>query len=404
MKFSLVIPTKNRLPTLRHSLASALATRDKNLEIVVSDNQSTDGTSEFLAGLDDPRLKVLTTPSPLSMRANFEFSLDHCSGDWVIYIGDDDGVTRHGIGALTDIVKASGADAVSWTPIPYLWPDTASTPYSTSGLRMRNFSGIYETADHEALFASFLDGTIHNYLEGAKIYHGAVSRKVIDRVRNAAGGQYFGAMSPDVFVSISNLRFVERFVKSPCAVTISGKSSNSNGWANLKASGDREKAEKFFDDERNSAVPDPKSPVDLRIRSVRCHDLDALLLANEAIFDGKLDIDYGRWIDNIARTLNTRDDAEHADSIARLRDLAAALGVERPDFPDPPPRRAPTPDRPMVKRRLTRVRAVTSAFQTVEELAAAIDPGPGRGRSRHLPGVFSDWRRVVNRYVKAARG
>lgn len=61
MLISIIIPTCERARYLRHSLAAALAIDDDAIEIVVSDNASTDGTRDLVAGISDPRLKYVNT-------------------------------------------------------------------------------------------------------------------------------------------------------------------------------------------------------------------------------------------------------------------------------------------------------------------------------------------------------
>jgi cellulose synthase/poly-beta-1,6-N-acetylglucosamine synthase-like glycosyltransferase len=57
---SIVIPTFNQRPQfLRDSLSSALAQTYGQIEVIVSDNHSTNGTAALLAEYDDPRLRVV---------------------------------------------------------------------------------------------------------------------------------------------------------------------------------------------------------------------------------------------------------------------------------------------------------------------------------------------------------
>ena len=77
MKISVIIPTRERLAYLRNSLATFLAIKDPELEIVVSSNAGTDGTAEFLQDIDDPRLVVANPGRRVSMRENFQCGLDH---------------------------------------------------------------------------------------------------------------------------------------------------------------------------------------------------------------------------------------------------------------------------------------------------------------------------------------
>lgn len=87
---TLAIPTFNRLELLKRAVASALTQNYKNLEIIISDNASTDGTSEYLRSLDDDRIKVILGEQNLGMVANWDRCLVSAQGDYFLLISDDD--------------------------------------------------------------------------------------------------------------------------------------------------------------------------------------------------------------------------------------------------------------------------------------------------------------------------
>src|SRR5438093_11942235 len=58
---SVIVPTYNRAYLLGPSLASVLA-EDADIELIVVDDGSTDGTPALLAAIADPRLHVVVRP------------------------------------------------------------------------------------------------------------------------------------------------------------------------------------------------------------------------------------------------------------------------------------------------------------------------------------------------------
>ena len=87
---SICIPTYNRSNSyFPESLHSALNQDYPNLEIIVADNCSTDGTSHLVNKLSDPRLKYYRHPKNISLNDNFNFCLNQASGEYLLLLHDD---------------------------------------------------------------------------------------------------------------------------------------------------------------------------------------------------------------------------------------------------------------------------------------------------------------------------
>ena len=90
---SIGIPTFNRPELLRQALESARSQTYPNLEILVSDNESTDAqTSKILAEASaiDFRIKTYHQKKNIGATANFEFLLNIATGDFFTWLADDD--------------------------------------------------------------------------------------------------------------------------------------------------------------------------------------------------------------------------------------------------------------------------------------------------------------------------
>ncbi len=90
---SVAIPTYNRHATLGRAVRSALGQTHADLEVVVSDDGSTDGTEELLRerlAAEDERLRVIRQPANLGMVANIEAAGRLARGDHVMLLADDD--------------------------------------------------------------------------------------------------------------------------------------------------------------------------------------------------------------------------------------------------------------------------------------------------------------------------
>jgi glycosyltransferase involved in cell wall biosynthesis len=90
LKFSVLIPTRNRLEFLKYAVASVLQQEEKDFEIIIFDNFSEEDIKDYAQSLDDPRIKYFRTDSFVSVTENWNNALDQSSGDWVVMLGDDD--------------------------------------------------------------------------------------------------------------------------------------------------------------------------------------------------------------------------------------------------------------------------------------------------------------------------
>jgi glycosyltransferase involved in cell wall biosynthesis len=87
-KFSVVIPTYNRLGFLQQALSSVFVQRYRDHEIIVVDDGSSDGTSEYLASLNG-RVKSLSqrNSGPAAAR---NLGVEHATGEYIAFLDSDD--------------------------------------------------------------------------------------------------------------------------------------------------------------------------------------------------------------------------------------------------------------------------------------------------------------------------
>jgi GT2 family glycosyltransferase len=86
---SILIVTWNRRRDLSRSIESALGQSYPNIEVVVVDNASTDGTAEMVA-LDFPQVHLVRSATNLGCPSGRNLGFAHCRGTY-IYMLDDDG-------------------------------------------------------------------------------------------------------------------------------------------------------------------------------------------------------------------------------------------------------------------------------------------------------------------------
>src|SRR5437867_10989586 len=87
---SVVIHTRNRRTILARGLHTVLAQHDVNLEVVVVDEASEDGTADLVRGLSDPRVELVRHDAPRGVAAARNAGLARARAPWVAFLDDDD--------------------------------------------------------------------------------------------------------------------------------------------------------------------------------------------------------------------------------------------------------------------------------------------------------------------------
>lgn len=88
---SIGIPTYNRADSnLRNVIERALGQTYQNVEVIVSDNCSCDGTPELVRSVDDPRLRYIRQETNIGGNNNFNFCMNQARGEYFLLLHDDD--------------------------------------------------------------------------------------------------------------------------------------------------------------------------------------------------------------------------------------------------------------------------------------------------------------------------
>jgi glycosyltransferase involved in cell wall biosynthesis len=108
-----VIPTRDRWEVLSHAaLRAALWQEDVDHEVVVVDDGSTDGTSDRLAELGDPRVRVVRHDHSLGVARARNAGLRAARGEWVSFLDDDDLWSPRKLRGQLDAAGQAGASFV----------------------------------------------------------------------------------------------------------------------------------------------------------------------------------------------------------------------------------------------------------------------------------------------------
>jgi glycosyltransferase involved in cell wall biosynthesis len=224
-KIYILIPTKNRYDTLKFAVQTCLNQKYDNLEIIVSDNYSSDNTQNILSEFSDPRLKYQRTDKPLPMIYSWEFALSAVKEEGFVHImGDDNGITTDAVERVVNIANKTGLKIIHGQPIQYTWPNEKIINGYVS---IPKGEKLYIINSKSALKAAY-NLTI-GFDRMPTINASFVHTSIIQKAKTFFDGKYFIASNPDVCSSIVNAYFEKEYVYSEIPFMINGASVHSNG-------------------------------------------------------------------------------------------------------------------------------------------------------------------------------
>lgn len=230
-KYSIIIPAKGGMPYLKYAIRSVLESQLSSLELIVSVDDTQDGTKEFLAQIEDPRLKIIDPPYGVSMSEHWDYAQGHAFGQWQMFLGQDDMVVRgfeRGFESLTTMATKEGLEAVVSRRAYITWP-----PISTSSLKALQYWRTEETkiVDSESFALSALLSSI-SYHEGPQMYTTTlVNKNLIEKIRKSNSGRLILGHPQDAFLAASILRYTPQYLWSGEPFGWVGTSSMSAGLA-----------------------------------------------------------------------------------------------------------------------------------------------------------------------------
>lgn len=104
---SVVIPTRDRLALLREAVASVQVQDLASWEAIVVDDASSDGTSEWVGGLGDSRVRCIRADTRVERSAARNLGLAETRAPTVLFLDDDDRLRPSALRHLSDALDRS---------------------------------------------------------------------------------------------------------------------------------------------------------------------------------------------------------------------------------------------------------------------------------------------------------
>lgn len=137
---TVVITTFNRSGLLARAIRSVIAQRLDDIEIIVSDNASTDDTAAVVSSFDDPRVDYSPLPTNLGPHANFNRALELGTAPYVALLQDDDLMLPDNLARKVALLDSTPTMSVAHAAFRYIdaddrvikeWANWARLPVDT---------------------------------------------------------------------------------------------------------------------------------------------------------------------------------------------------------------------------------------------------------------------------------
>lgn len=231
IRLSILVPTRNRQAYCIETLKALAASSRDDFEVITGDNSDDPGP---LRGFFDKTLKEdsrfrLIAPDDhvLAMSDNWERLVPEAKGRWLVMIGDDDYVDPDLAAVLRRYETLyPDADSVSWPRLGFAWPDNRLIP-TLASVPVTHGDFIIPRKDAADRLYRWSEGK-RRPASGFGIYHGAIKRSLMERIKRKYGGRYFEHPNVDWENTCKVLREARQLVHNLRGFSVLGACGASN--------------------------------------------------------------------------------------------------------------------------------------------------------------------------------
>jgi len=227
-KFSVVIPTRERADTLSFTIQTCLNQKYDDYEIVVCDNCSSLETRQVVDSFASNKIRYVRSDSPLSMSDNWELAVSKSQGEYIIVIGDDDGLLLHALNDLDNLFSRLNTKVIRWNRVYYNWPNILAQPVADQITIPLEWKSTFINADS---IVRNIANMREDYTLLPMLYTAAIHRDLITDICKRAG-RVFLSISPDIASGFAFAYIVGSYPNIGRPMTINAGSAKSTGVSN----------------------------------------------------------------------------------------------------------------------------------------------------------------------------
>lgn len=140
-KISIGVPVRNGGEHIKIAIQSILDQSEQDFEIIISDNDSNDGSSEYLKSLadKDARISYFSQTPPIRAFDNFHFVLSKAQGEYFMWAAHDDTRDSDYISRLIDELESHADSVLAFGDLNIVTPEDLLGniklfPFQTTGM------------------------------------------------------------------------------------------------------------------------------------------------------------------------------------------------------------------------------------------------------------------------------
>ncbi len=316
--FSIIIPTRNRHETLPYSIDTVLNQSIDNFELIVCDNCSSSETRDVINSYNSSKIRYVRSDVPLSMSDNWELALSHAQGQYVILLGDDDGLLPNCLDILFKLIQHTQSKVIRWNRAYYSWGSIEPAVFANRLTILANTESQW--LDGKAVIEKVINME-QSYEILSMLYNAVLHISIVERTKREKG-RFFHATNPDIFSGYLSAYFSEQYLSIGITLSVNGGSGKSNGTASMFKSKNNPISNDYNMLNNLSTIKfHPRIPF---VRSINAYVIEPFLQFKDIFTIKDISLNLDKAFDHILSGIisyNEEEKEEHIKELLRCREL-----------------------------------------------------------------------------------
>lgn len=235
VKFSVLLPTRDRLELAKGAIETVRSQSYRDWEIIVADNCSAEDVAGYVSSLSDQRIVYTRSETALPVTENWNRALNASSGEFIIMLGDDDGLVPGYFDRMLGAISAlDGPDFIYHGAYHFAFPGAMPNLPQGALTDVTLFQGILRNRQGNSLLEKEQANTIARAaldlraLYAFNMQHFLFKRSFVDRM--VKFGPFFQGPFPDFYAANMSMLMADRIGLLAEPAVIIGISPKSYGF------------------------------------------------------------------------------------------------------------------------------------------------------------------------------